>query len=97
MHFVYVLYSEKINRYYIGETHDVQGRLEKHNTGYYDEKWTERGKPWRLAVEIGCGDKKQALSIERHIKQMKSKKYIEDLAAFPEKVEKLKARFPPDC
>ena len=93
MHYVYILFSEKAGRYYTGETYDVAERLERHNTGYYDEKWTESGKPWRLVLAIECTDKKQALCIERHIKAMKSKKYIENLVQYPEMVEKLKARF----
>jgi len=33
MYFVYTLYSEKCNRYYIGYCSDVPARLQRHNTG----------------------------------------------------------------
>ncbi|MGZ8517882.1 MAG: GIY-YIG nuclease family protein, partial [Chitinophagaceae bacterium] len=33
MYFVYILYSEKCNRYYIGYSADVFARLERHNAG----------------------------------------------------------------
>ncbi len=97
MHFVYILYTTKLDKYYTGQTHDVKERLERHNTSYYGSKWTERGKPWSLALVIECSGKGQALSIERHIKKMKSRKYMENLMQYPEMVSKLKEKFPPDC
>jgi putative endonuclease len=37
---------------------------------------------------------KQAFQIEKHIKRMKSKKYIKDLKKFPDISEKLKLKYP---
>jgi putative endonuclease len=31
MHFVYILYSSKHDKYYVGQTDDVERRLVKHN------------------------------------------------------------------
>jgi len=31
MHFVYIIYSKKIDKYYVGETPDVANRLLQHN------------------------------------------------------------------
>ena len=98
MYFVYILFSEKINRYYIGATHDVQNRVEQHNTGYYRGKWSEKGIPWTLFLSITCQNKEQALQIEAHIKRMKSPKYIENLNRYPELIQKLLAQYPiEDC
>lgn len=97
MHYVYILYSEKLNRFYIGETHDLELRIEKHNNGYYDNKWTAAGKPWVLYYAIECNCKPQALEIERHIKQMKSRVYIEHLKKYPELLEKLKDKYKVSC
>ncbi len=37
----YILYSESIDRYYLGSTTlPVQVRLARHNENYYDGKWT---------------------------------------------------------
>ena len=83
-HYVYILYSEKINKYYIGETHDLQLRLDRHNQNYYDNKWTKRGQPWIIYFSIKCQSKSQAKQIEKHIKSMKSRKYIENLILYPE-------------
>ncbi len=89
MHYVYILYSEKINKYYIGETHNIQLRIQRHDSEYYDNKWTAKGKPWKLFHQIDCQSKSQALKIERHIKRMKSRKYIENLVKYPEITKKL--------
>ncbi len=89
MHFVYILYSHNIDRFYIGETHDIQLRLHKHNTDFYDNKWSARGKPWTLFFSIQCLDISQAKKIEAHIKRMKSKKYIQNLKLHPPIAQRL--------
>ena len=52
MHFVYILYSKKLNRFYIGETFDVLVRIKRHNSDYYDNKFTAKGKPWELFLKV---------------------------------------------
>ena len=96
MHFVYILHSKKLNKYYVGETFDVQRRIERHNSGYYDNKYTARGKPWDLYLKIECKNKEQAQKIEQHIKKMKSKVYIENMSRYPEIAEKLLLKYK-DC
>lgn len=93
MHFVYILYSKKLNRYYIGETFDVATRLQRHNSDYYENKYTSKGQPWELFLKIDYQDKKQALKIEQHIKRMKSKNYIKNMILYPEIVEKLLLKY----
>ena len=48
---------------------------------------------WNLFLIIDCESKSQALQIEKHIKKMKSKTYIENLAKYPEMVIKLKEKY----
>ncbi|MBR9920412.1 MAG: GIY-YIG nuclease family protein [Bacteroidetes bacterium] len=91
---VYILYSESIDRYYVGHTSETaETRLHRHNTDYYEKKYTRRGKPWKLYVEMPCGSRQQAMDVEQHIKQMKSRKYIENLNKYPEMREKLLERY----
>ena len=42
--FVYILYSEKYDRFYIGRSQDLEKRLERHNRGYV--KSTKSYRPW---------------------------------------------------
>ena len=97
MSHVYILFSKKNAKYYVGfTTESVADRLVKHNEGYYDDKWTEAGKPWDLVFTITCENPIQARKIERHIKSMKSTKYIENLIKYPEMTQKLLLKFS-DC
>ncbi len=96
----YILYSERIDSYYIGSTTEsISTRLARHNDLYYPDKWTSKGVPWVLYLSIECQSIKHASSIESHIKRMKSRKYIENLKRYPEMMNKLIHRYSesPDC
>ena len=74
---VYIIYSEKIDRYYTGVTEDLKWRLERHNQGW--GKFTKRGIPWKVVHIERFESKSNTLKREREIKARKSKKYIENL------------------
>jgi len=94
-HIVYILQSQKLDRFYIGYSSDVEKRLEFHQSSE-TRKFTHKADDWELIFEINCHRKSQALQIEQHIKQMKSKVYIKNLMAYPEMVKKLKEKYN-DC
>jgi len=77
MWYTYILYSEKINRYYVGYTDDVDRRLNQHNEGW--GKYTKRGIPWRVEYSESYDKKSEAMKRERQIKRMKSWEHIEEL------------------
>jgi len=91
-HFVYILYSAKLNRFYTGYTADIDRRLVYHKDAVADN-FTYRANDWVLEFTIHCVSKSQALAIERHIKKMKSKGYIQNIMKYPEIVLKLKERY----
>ena len=88
---VYILYSSKLDRFYIGTTDDVPNRLIEHNNFHYKNAFTSRGVPWVLYLSIDGLLSEKAYYIERQIKKMKSKKYIQNSKAFPEIIIKLKS------
>ena len=90
-YYVYILYSEKLNRFYTGFTSNIDQRLTLHHNAGAD-KYTYNADDWQLKLTIECSDKEQALNIEKHIKAMKSKTYIQNLLQYPEMSEKLKAK-----
>lgn len=77
-HYVYILYSEKCNRYYVGRSENVERRLEEHNSGS-GGKYTSKCKPWILIYTEIYENKILAVNRELEIKNMKSRKYIEQL------------------
>ena len=80
MFYVYILYSESLNRFYIGSTKNLQNRVAKHHVNYFgNKKFTSKADDWILYYSFECETEIQARKIESHIKNMKSSKYIENL------------------
>ena len=95
MPYCYILLSKKIKSYYTGITsEELQTRLEKHISKHYEgQHFTHAASDWDLFLTIKCSTIDQARMIEKHIKSMKSKKYIENLKQYPEMKEKLLSKY----
>ena len=87
----YILYSKKISKYYTGACQQsLSDRIHKHNISFYGKKhYTAITNDWVLYLFIPTTTYNQAIVIERKIKSMKSKTYIQNLKKYPEMVEKL--------
>ena len=79
MYTLYILYSEKLDRFYVGYTNDFNRRLSEHNR--LKGKYTDMGIPWRLVYSEEYNDKKKARDRELFIKSKKSKQFIINLIA----------------
>jgi len=90
---VYILHSKKLNRYYTGATSNIDVRLDFHKNAEAN-KFTYNADDWELVLTIGCDTKFQMSAIEKHIKNMKSKTYIQNLIKYPEMIAKLKIQYP---
>ena len=77
MPFMYILFSEKVNKYYIGACIDLERCLHEHNIGH--SKFTSTGIPWQLKYKEEFATVQEAKRRELAIKKMKSRKYIENL------------------
>jgi putative endonuclease len=77
MAFMYILFSEKVNKYYIGACKDLERRLHEHNIGH--SKFTSTGIPWQIKYKEAFETVQEAKRRELAIKKMKSRKYIENL------------------
>jgi len=87
---VYILHSENIDSYYIGSCKHLEIRLEEHNNKKYKNSYTAKAEDWEVVFRIDELTFVQARRIERHIKNMKSRKYIQNLIQYPEMLIKLK-------
>jgi putative endonuclease len=94
MFYVYIIYSDKLQRFYTGSTDNFTRRFEEHNNGKHADSFTLRGIPWILHHLIKCRTSEQAYKIEKHIKSMRSTVYIKNLKIYPEIIERLKERYP---
>ena|SRR6187402_552934 len=79
MFYIYILFSESSNLYYVGYSSDVKRRLIEHNTSERNT-FSSKHRPWRLAAVFSCGFiEADAIRLERYIKKQKSRKLIEQL------------------
>jgi putative endonuclease len=74
--FVYILYSEKRLKFYVGVSNDVADRLQRHNNG--ESLSTKGGVPWKLLHIITCEDKGTAMVLEAKIKKRGIRRYLFD-------------------
>ena len=84
VYFIYILYSQKLNRFYIGTTDNPENRLIEHNSIKYEDAFTVKGIPWELILVHPCKSSKNAYSIEKFIKRMKSKVFIQKIIENPD-------------
>jgi putative endonuclease len=77
LYYVYILYSAKTDRYYVGSTGNIEDRLTRHNQGR--SKATKGGTPWILKYKASFSTRSLAYQQEMSIKAKKSRTYIETL------------------
>ena len=77
MPFMYILFSEKLNKYYVGACTDMQRRLYEHNIGH--SRFTSLGTPWLIAYKEEFATLAEAKKRELQVKKMKSRNFIESL------------------
>jgi len=75
--FVYILFSPSRNRYYIGYTSSLNGRLEKHNQKH--KGFTGGTDDWILVYFETFESKSEAMVREKKIKSWKSRAMVEEL------------------
>jgi putative endonuclease len=73
-YFVYYLYSEKLKKYYLGQTDALDYRLWEHSVG--KETFSKTGSPWKLVGYIQCQSRSEAVKLETRLKRSKNKKYV---------------------
>jgi putative endonuclease len=69
MYTVYILQSLKNNRYYTGQTSDIENRLETHNNAKV--KSTKNFIPWKLIYTENYSNRSDACKRELEIKSYK--------------------------
>jgi len=77
MFYTYIIFSERIDRYYIGSTDDLQRRLSDHNSGRTPS--TRHKGPWVLKWSKEFPTCSEALAEEKRLKSRKSRVNLEQL------------------
>ena len=76
---VYVLYSEKFCRTYVGQTNKLEERICKHNRGAVDS--TRPFKPWNIIHTEKYETRAEAMRREKWLKSGRGRDFIKKLAA----------------
>ena len=72
--YIYILRSTKTGQFYIGQTSNLEIRLEYHNGNRV--KSTKNRGPWKFLYTLEVDSLKSALSREKKLKNLKSRKRI---------------------
>lgn len=72
---------------------DLNERLDEHLNKKYVNSYTSKVNDWILFYALNDLAHILSRNIEKHLKNMKSRGYVENLAKFPQLAEKLKVKF----
>ncbi len=67
-YYVYILYTEKFDKFYIGQTNNIFDRLQRHNSG--SEKATKPYVPWILLWYTEKPSRAEAMILEKKLKNL---------------------------
>ena len=84
MHYVYILHTEKFQKFYVGETENINVRLQQHNEHFFKAANTTYATDWVVVKLIEVENRKDARVVEKYIKSMKSKLFIEKIISSDE-------------
>ncbi len=85
MYYVYILYSESFDKFYIGQTNDLANRVKRHNAG--SELYTKRYIPWILKWSTQKPTRAEAMVLEKKLKNLSKKRlliFMEKYSAGPD-------------
>ena len=71
---VYVLFSKKFDKIYIGQTSDINIRFNEHNMGL--SKHTKKYIPWEIIHTEPFETRKEALYREKQLKSSRGRSFI---------------------
>jgi putative endonuclease len=77
-YFVYILYAPIFDKFYIGQTQDIETRLISHNETA-EFSYTSKYRPWQLVYCMPVQSRSLAMQLEKCIKSQKSKEFIKKL------------------
>ena len=77
MYWVYVLFSVKLGKYYVGSSNNISDRLKRHNNK--QSRYTKKGVPWDLVTSFECDSRPEAVRLEKKIKKRGIKRYLDDV------------------
>jgi putative endonuclease len=76
---VYVLLSEKFHKTYVGQTNNLDERIQRHNRGFVNS--TKRFRPWCIIYIEKYETRSEAMKCEQWLKSGKGRAFVKNLIA----------------
>ena len=68
VYYVYILFSERDNKFYTGITNNIERRVHQHSIGYSSTRSTKNRGPFKLVFAQMCSDRTEARNLEKFLK-----------------------------
>ena len=81
-YFVYIIFSKRLNRFYIGFTKDLDNRIQEHNSG--ESPYTSQGMPWKLIWTTTKSTTRSAEVLEQKLKNLSRDRKIKFIKKYKE-------------
>jgi putative endonuclease len=79
MYWTYALYSKSADLLYVGQTKDLEKRIQQHNGLTKFKNWTHRHKPWELLHTETFPSRKEAILRESQLKSGQGRVFLRSL------------------
>ena len=77
MHTIYAIYNSKHKKLYIGQTGNLDARIQMHNESTFNKSYTARfDGEWRLIYQETAPDRKAALLREKQLKSHQGRGFL---------------------
>ena len=73
--FVYILYAATFDKFYIGQTNNIDDRLLRHNAG--TERSTQPYRPWALKWFTEKFSRMEAMQLEKKLKNLSKQRLLD--------------------
>jgi len=74
MWYIYILYSNKLDKLYIGKTRNLKRRFREHNSG--NSAFSKNGMPWKIIYYSAFSNKEDARLEEVFLKSGKGRERV---------------------
>lgn len=79
MYTVYVIYNRQANKYYIGQTYNIEIRLRQHNDHTYSSYTSRFPGEWKLIYKESVATRSEALAREKGLKSGNGREFIKTI------------------
>ncbi len=69
-----ILYSQKVDKFYVGQTENIIKRVQDHRAGL--SKWTSKSDDWILVYSIELNSRKDSIKLEKKIKKRGASRWL---------------------